>query len=214
MKGRAGRAGGSGERTPGSGRSAVGRAAVLVAAAALVPLLAPASSAAQGQEGGPELQTHRFHGLELRAPAPMESPERLQRVLQKRIAEVPALAEAQMSLWNGGNRAVSVVHFGVAEGGDYSLDRGLRGSLNRTTRRLGGTPESGPDAYSIRSTSVSGHPARTGSKRIQRPNGTVQLRTLVTKAGRDVWVVSVFGVDGETTQSIADAVFESLSVGG
>lgn len=75
-------------------------------------------------------------------------------------------------------------------------------------------PEAGPDAYSIRTTDVSGHRALVGSNRVPVSDGGAVLRAQVTRAGREVWVVMVFGREGPRLGSFSDAVLGSAAIEG
>lgn len=167
---------------------------------------------AQPAESFPELETHRIHGLRLEAPSPLQQPPEAQAALAEAVDRSPGISEAQMYIWNQGILAVSLAHYGIVSGGDYDLDRGLRGALARGTKRMGGQPQSGPDAYSVRETDVSGLPALVGSNRVQFRDGTARIRVLATRAGRDVWIVTLLGRDGPEFRKLSDAVLRSLAV--
>lgn len=158
------------------------------------------------------VQAQSIHGLQLDAPTPLEERPRAKAALDRAVADVPAIRAAEMYLWDDGTRGVSVGHYRLSPEAGFDLDKGIRGALDRGTRRIGGSPETGPDAYSIRQTTVSGFPAREGVKRVERGEGAAVLRSLATRADRDVWIVTVFGPEGPALRSLSDTVFGSLRV--
>lgn len=172
----------------------------------------PGPVTAQGTAAVPEIEEHRLLGLRFRAPSPLEETSAGAGALERAVGRSEAIEGVEFYLWDGGSVAVTVGRYSLTEGADYDLERGLRGALDRLSRRIGVAPETGPNAYGMRRTSVSGHPARTGSRRVSRDGTSLVGRTLVTRAGRSVWIVSVVGADGRPFRAVSEALFGSLSV--
>lgn len=205
----AGRPGTEGRKGTGSRRRTA--SVPLASLLAVVGLLAPTDVAAQASSGAPEIEEHRVLGLRFRAPSPLRRAAG-NAALERVVGRSEAIEDAEFYLWDGGSLAVTVGRYSLAGGADYDLRQGLRGALDRLSRRLGAAPETGPDAYGTRRTTVSGHPARTGSRRVRRDGTSVVGRTLVTRAGRSVWIVSIVGADGRPLRVVSEALFGSLSL--